>query len=832
MTIVLALMCCIGTWADDFAGNYKMKYTGSLTYNPDQCYIGYNGGFIATVEANACTLTISGSDGQYAISDGQGHYLAYVDFTADESSTPYLWNFSGTKDEVAIEDNEGWGDQLSIYSMRMGNMVSVGFGGCTWKLEAVGGGSPDPEPGPGPEPEPSYHYSVVFTGDVPEGATVTIGENSYTYNDGTDDEFDSETAVTSANVSVRSEQYCSSSVTVVDGVITVTYTAWPTWTLTQVNAPEGATVLVDGVVRTAGTFRAESVTSVVADIEYCDTDVDINGKLHLITVYYSPWPTWTVTLTDAPEGTTISVKGVERANGDTFRAPAGSISLSDVVATVAGYTAVVTITGSNISVQYTQKEVRNLTGRYYLKYKSNNKYLSIKDDDGLTAYTMQASADNATEFVLTLCESGYYSIKIDEDGLFGNGYLASSGSNLQTNAGTLDRWDIVEQEGGYELRDTKNAARPYLYNSGSFFMTSWSGNLWILEEIIREPVPVPRDVQSGLVRISLADGQYLKASPSCSRSDRSFITAGMSSFESVAADDSDFNCLWRIQTVSAQDKTFRIQHVNSGFYIGQPDEDTTLPLCTIDSPDGVGEFQYVDFEGGRYLMCGDRYIVLDVDFMATSTPSETQQWAFTVAKTMDYKMNASGYGTLCTPIILMDPSYELRCGIVWYDEERPTEGELPVDTYCGSVFKANTGLIIIGTPGKTYRLDIKPDNYYFFDMTEGNLMEGTCCRTTGFTPGTYYGLKAYAETHSAVLAKSNTTAVPANKAYLPVSNIPAGVSLTSAFSLCFGGDDTEGIQAQPATMGQSTTAHDLQGREVKAGQGRGLYIVNGKKYIR
>lgn len=132
------------------------------------------------------------------------------------------------------------------------------------------------------------------------------------------------------------------------------------------------------------------------------------------------------------------------------------------------------------------------------------------------------------------------------------------------------------------------------------------------------------------------------------------------------------------------------------------------------------------------------------------------------------------------------------------------------------VIPAGTPVILSGDEG-TYPFEVAANAA----SVKGNKLVGTTVARKDVTAGTYYGLKAASE--GAAFVPYNVTSIPANKALLPASEIPADASAVNALYINFGGSAT-GIGS--ASVEQRPAAYyDLNGRIV-AYPGKGIYVTS------
>lgn len=136
------------------------------------------------------------------------------------------------------------------------------------------------------------------------------------------------------------------------------------------------------------------------------------------------------------------------------------------------------------------------------------------------------------------------------------------------------------------------------------------------------------------------------------------------------------------------------------------------------------------------------------------------------------------------------------------------------------VIPAGTPVILSGNED-TYPFEVAASAA----SVEGNKLVGTTVARKDVTAGTYYGLKAASE--GAAFAPYNVTNIPANKALLPASEIPADASAVNALYINFGGSAT-GIGSASVEQ-RPVVYYDLNGRIVTY-PGKGIYVTaDGRK---
>lgn len=140
------------------------------------------------------------------------------------------------------------------------------------------------------------------------------------------------------------------------------------------------------------------------------------------------------------------------------------------------------------------------------------------------------------------------------------------------------------------------------------------------------------------------------------------------------------------------------------------------------------------------------------------------------------------------------------------------------------VLPANTGVIYNGEWGSPVFTSGE------FDDVEGNLLKGTAAATLieeeAFVLAKVDGEVGF---YKAQMNKQDGNAFlnNANKAYLPVSALPAAVQGANGFKFRF---ETTGVEGVQVAQGKKVI-FDLSGRKVNDMTAPGIYIVNGKKVL-
>lgn len=188
-----------------------------------------------------------------------------------------------------------------------------------------------------------------------------------------------------------------------------------------------------------------------------------------------------------------------------------------------------------------------------------------------------------------------------------------------------------------------------------------------------------------------------------------------------------------------------------------------------------------------------------------------------VATTTSVKLNGSGYATYSYTSALDFTDNASADYSAW--QITSIEGDVITFSQLTGSVAAGKGLLLKGTAGATANLNILPVGGATLST---NKLEGITEATT-ITADQYYGLSG----QSFVPVSAGT--VPAGKALLPASEVPAQAGV-NAFTFVFEGAD--GVRTvQQVSAAEAEAIFDISGRRLQQMQ-RGLNIVGGKKVIR
>lgn len=303
--------------------------------------------------------------------------------------------------------------------------------------------------------------------------------------------------------------------------------------------------------------------------------------------------------------------------------------------------------------------------------------------------------------------------------------------------------------------------------------------------------------------------------------------------------DNDISAIWKFKKISDEEGAYQIINVNSGLTLGTPSTDDDLRLVAKGNESYMGHYKIVHNSANTKEMAFEVNNVEGNKKNLNTYLNGTQNYGrgFTLWKNgtddtgnvvlikqvteIPVSISAAGYSTLCLPFAVTIPTTSSADGVKAYIVTGVNAGnELVMEAITG-VIPAGEAVILEGTEG-TYNFAITTGG----EKSAGNLLTGTTLERHGMPAGEYYGLGNKAEGVAFYVA--NSEEMPANKAFLLKSSIPAGASL-QANALTFFGETTGVGSVKTDATDADNTYYDLNGRRV-AYPSRGIYVKgNGQK---
>lgn len=326
------------------------------------------------------------------------------------------------------------------------------------------------------------------------------------------------------------------------------------------------------------------------------------------------------------------------------------------------------------------------------------------------------------------------------------------------------------------------------------------------------------------------------------------------------------SALVRFVSVNGADGQYYIQDVNSGLYygyFGDGSYDQNKKLYAVKDNQYAGKYSIHNSINGtvgdvalkdntasddarkQYLWsCGDtesgilntyNYVKFHSPYNNNATSGDENSVEAGIVlnikevTTYPVTVSAAQFASLCLPFSVTLPSSGLTANKV--TAVSGDDKALTLESVGNTVAK-DEPVILSGNAG-TYTLTIASTDG---TKSDGNILTGTSVKRTGITD-TYYalGYKALdetdAENKTAGFYKVSTQTMPANKAYLLKSSIPAQAQEAMMFSFNFGentGISNAAINTNAADA-ESNAYYDLNGRRVLYPT-RGIYVKgNGQK---
>lgn len=195
-------------------------------------------------------------------------------------------------------------------------------------------------------------------------------------------------------------------------------------------------------------------------------------------------------------------------------------------------------------------------------------------------------------------------------------------------------------------------------------------------------------------------------------------------------------------------------------------------------------------------------------------------WQFIKVTTVPVSISAANYATVAYPFAVKVPA---ESGVKAYAVSAVKNGVLELSEITDGIIAANIGAILYHEGEKQVNLEITNEAATY---TGANKLQGATAKRTGFAANDTYVLALNSENQAAFL-KSELTTVPANKAYVLASALPAGEAGAQALNFGFG--EVTGINGVNADSNNAVEYYDLNGRRVLY-PANGIFVTNtGKK---
>ena len=251
----------------------------------------------------------------------------------------------------------------------------------------------------------------------------------------------------------------------------------------------------------------------------------------------------------------------------------------------------------------------------------------------------------------------------------------------------------------------------------------------------------------------------------------------------------------------------------------ETDDFFTGPLA---SASGTMDIDISDVEAGTHTLwwrCGD----------SKGAWSEPRSVTFESRSFYDYTVPASGVGTFSADVNLTLPD-GLQAHFCTYLKEVDEGLAIKIISIDGNVISANTGMLLSGTGGETYRLRYTAEAGA---TNESNrLVPVVESVHVNATDGQYTNYMMKGGRFVKILDEDESVMMPAHRAYLPLLTSEAAganfIGIVWDDETVTGLDGVPSSDPEPSTL--DGTIYNLQGQKVDHPT-RGIYIINGKKVV-
>ena len=253
------------------------------------------------------------------------------------------------------------------------------------------------------------------------------------------------------------------------------------------------------------------------------------------------------------------------------------------------------------------------------------------------------------------------------------------------------------------------------------------------------------------------------------------------------------------------------------------DETDGFKTGPLTSATGTMDIDISDVEAGTHTLwwrCGD----------SKGAWSEARSVTFESRSFYDYTVPASGVGTFSADVNLTLPD-GLQAHFCTYLKEVDEGLAIKIISINGNVISANTGMLMSGTGGETYRLKYTAEPGA---TNESNKLVAVVeSEHIPATNGLYTNFMMKGGRFVKILEEDESVMMPAHRAYLPL--LTAEVANANAIGIIWDDDTVTGLDGVAADDNRANpnldgTIYNLQGQKVDHPT-RGIYIINGKKVV-
>lgn len=453
---------------------------------------------------------------------------------------------------------------------------------------------------------------------------------------------------------------------------------------------------------------------------------------------------------------------------------------------------------------------------FSLRYENTKGYLGDHKDGFLSTWY----GDSNTDDTQNDSGSGYKVIAVDESDIQLAKTYASTISNatdadglVQYNveydkiasATTLDQLDAAYQSyqtdndfsdftGYYRVRNVNTEVNRYL--SSENIQVSTNGSLlekWQADANMDRNITRTTDADnfgSQLWQLTRnADGTYSLVNANTGR-EAGYITSDASQLQMVV----------------------NIGNGN-GHYTFKPYTEGT----TFDGYDAKSMFLMVDSEGNHASAASDNDHVVANNNQYTN---KSNYWQLVKVTSVPVTIKSVGWASVAFPFAVQVPA---ESGVKAYFAESADDTRMTLSEITDGIIPANTGVLLAKDGGCTVNLPIVTTTTTY----PNNKLACATAERDGYASKANYMLSA--KTGTVGFLPSTMTLVPANKAFLPATNITSGSGQAQMLSFYIGGAVTGINDAAVDAHNGNNTYYDLNGRRVLY-PAHGIYVTgNGKK---
>lgn len=251
----------------------------------------------------------------------------------------------------------------------------------------------------------------------------------------------------------------------------------------------------------------------------------------------------------------------------------------------------------------------------------------------------------------------------------------------------------------------------------------------------------------------------------------------------------------------------------NGHYTFKPYTEGT----TFDGYDAKSMFLMVDSEGNHASAASDNDHVVANNNQYTN---KSNYWQLVKVTSVPVTIKSVGWASVAFPFAVQVPA---ESGVKAYFAESADDTRMMLSEITDGIIPANTGVLLAKDGGCTVNLPIVTTTTTY----PGNKLAYATAERNGYASKANYMLSA--KTGTVGFLPSTMTLVPANKAFLPATNITSGSGQAQMLSFYIGGAVTGINDAAADAHNGNNTYYDLNGRRVLY-PAHGIYVTgNGKK---